>query len=57
MRVALTGAECNANLDGVPVWSWHAFDVRRGETLTLPSRAAARAPISAWPVASTCPWS
>ncbi|GMG91917.1 biotin-dependent carboxyltransferase family protein [Cupriavidus metallidurans] len=37
MRVALTGAECSANLDGVPVWSWHAFDVRRGETLTLPS--------------------
>ncbi|QYY31723.1 biotin-dependent carboxyltransferase family protein [Cupriavidus pinatubonensis] len=36
LRVALTGAECNANLDGVPVWSWHAFDVRRGETLTLP---------------------
>ena len=35
MRVALTGAECRANLDGVPVWSWHAFDVRRGETLTL----------------------
>ncbi len=37
MRVALTGAECSANLDGVPVWTWHAFDVRRGETLTLPS--------------------
>ena len=37
MRVALTGAECSANLDGVPVWSWHAFDVRRGETLTLPA--------------------
>lgn len=43
MRVALTGAECSANLDGVPVWSWHAFDVRRGETLTLPSpRGATR---------------
>lgn len=37
MRVALTGAECSANLDGVSVWSWHAFDVRRGETLTLPA--------------------
>jgi len=37
MRVALAGAECNANLDGVPVWSWHAFDARRGETLTLSS--------------------
>ncbi|TWG89322.1 biotin-dependent carboxylase-like uncharacterized protein [Cupriavidus gilardii J11] len=37
MRVALTGAETRANLDGVPVWSWHAFDVRRGETLTLPA--------------------
>ncbi|KAI3594421.1 Allophanate hydrolase 2 subunit 2 [Cupriavidus sp. U2] len=37
MRVALTGAECSANVDGVPVWSWHAFDVRRGETLTLPA--------------------
>ena len=37
MRVALAGAECCANLDGVPVWSWHAFDVHRGETLTLPS--------------------
>lgn len=35
MRVALSGADCKANLDGVPVWSWHAFDVRRGETLTL----------------------
>ncbi len=37
MRVALVGAECGANLDGVPVWSWHAFDVHRGETLTLPA--------------------
>src|SRR5690606_15257105 len=37
MRVALTGAETRANLDGVPVWCWHAFDVRRGETLTLPA--------------------
>ncbi|WP_316152277.1 biotin-dependent carboxyltransferase family protein [Cupriavidus sp. BIC8F] len=37
MRVALAGAECGANLDGVPVWSWHAFDVHKGETLTLPS--------------------
>jgi len=37
MRVALVGAECGANLDGVPVWCWHAFDVHRGETLTLPS--------------------
>lgn len=37
LRVALAGAECGANLDGVPVWSWHAFDVHRGETLTLPS--------------------
>lgn len=37
MRVALAGAECRANLDGVPVWSWHAFDAREGETLTLPA--------------------
>ncbi|WER46116.1 biotin-dependent carboxyltransferase family protein [Cupriavidus sp. WKF15] len=37
LRVALAGAECSANLDGVPVWSWHAFDVRRGSTLTLPA--------------------
>lgn len=37
MRVALTGAECNANLDGLPVWSWHAFNVRKGEVLTLPA--------------------
>jgi biotin-dependent carboxylase-like uncharacterized protein len=37
MRVALAGAECRANLDGVTVWSWHAFDAHRGETLTLPA--------------------
>ncbi|AGW88467.1 MULTISPECIES: 5-oxoprolinase subunit C family protein [Cupriavidus] len=37
LRVALAGAECGANLDGVPVWSWHAFDAHKGETLTLPS--------------------
>ena len=37
LRVALAGAECNANLDGVSVWSWHAFDVHRGQTLTLPA--------------------
>ena len=37
MRVALAGAETRANLDGMPVWSWHAFDVRRGDTLTLAS--------------------
>lgn len=37
MRVALAGADCRANLDGVPVWSWHAFDVREGQTLTLPA--------------------
>lgn len=35
MRVSLSGTDCRANLDGVSVWSWHAFDVRRGETLTL----------------------
>ncbi|PWK38856.1 5-oxoprolinase subunit C family protein [Cupriavidus plantarum] len=37
MRVALTGAECGANLDGLPVWAWHAFDVRKGQVLTLPA--------------------
>lgn len=47
MRVALTGAECNANLDGLPVWSWHAFNVRKGEVLTLPAARGARAPTSA----------
>lgn len=36
LRVALTGAECGAHLDGKPVWSWHAFDVRKGQLLTLP---------------------
>lgn len=37
MRVALTGAETRANLDGRPVWSWHAFNVRKGDMLTLPA--------------------
>lgn len=35
LRVALAGADCAAHLDGEPVWSWHAFDVRRGATLVL----------------------
>lgn len=34
-RVSLAGAECGATVDGAPVWSWHAFPVRRGQTLTL----------------------
>ncbi|MCT9126296.1 biotin-dependent carboxyltransferase family protein [Cupriavidus gilardii] len=37
LRIALTGAECRADLDGHPVWCWHAFDVRAGSTLTLPA--------------------
>jgi biotin-dependent carboxylase-like uncharacterized protein len=37
MRVALTGAECGADLDGAPVWSWYAFDVRKDQLLTLPT--------------------
>lgn len=37
LRIALTGAECRADLDGEPVWCWHAFDVRAGSTLTLPA--------------------
>lgn len=37
MRVALTGAECGANLDGAPVWSWYAFNVRKDQRLTLPA--------------------
>ncbi|KAA6124624.1 5-oxoprolinase subunit C family protein [Cupriavidus cauae] len=37
LRIALTGAEGRADLDGEPVWCWHAFDVRAGSTLTLPA--------------------
>lgn len=37
LRIALTGAECRADLDGEPAWCWHAFDVRAGSTLTLPA--------------------
>ncbi|MCD9121995.1 biotin-dependent carboxyltransferase family protein [Cupriavidus sp. UGS-1] len=37
LRIALSGAECRADLDGEPVWCWHAFDVRAGSTLTLPA--------------------
>jgi biotin-dependent carboxylase-like uncharacterized protein len=33
--VALTGADCHAELDGTPVWSWWRFPVARGQTLTL----------------------
>ncbi|VVD67147.1 allophanate hydrolase [Pandoraea iniqua] len=41
--VALTGADCHADLDGVPVWSWWRFPVARGQTLTLrPSRFGMR---------------
>jgi len=35
MRVSLAGTECTATVDGESVWSWHAFNVRRGQTLTL----------------------
>ncbi len=40
LRIALTGAECRADVDGEPVWCWHAFDVRAGSTLTLPAARA-----------------
>jgi len=41
--VALTGADCHADLDGVPVWSWWRFPVARGQTLTLrPARFGMR---------------
>ncbi|AJC20701.1 biotin-dependent carboxyltransferase family protein [Pandoraea pulmonicola] len=41
--VALTGADCHAELDGTPVWSWWRFPVARGQTLTLrPSRFGMR---------------
>ncbi|ALS66015.1 biotin-dependent carboxyltransferase family protein [Pandoraea apista] len=41
--VALTGADCHADLDGTPVWSWWRFPVARGQTLTLrPARFGMR---------------
>ncbi|MGC7407114.1 allophanate hydrolase, partial [Pandoraea pneumonica] len=41
--VALTGADCHADLDGTPVWSWWRFPVAKGQTLTLrPSRFGMR---------------
>ena len=41
--VALAGADCHADLDGVPVWSWWRFPVARGQTLTLrPARFGMR---------------
>ncbi len=41
--VSLTGADCHADLDGTPVWSWWRFPVSRGQTLTLrPSRVGMR---------------
>ncbi|AKJ69493.1 hypothetical protein PATSB16_38300 [Pandoraea thiooxydans] len=36
-RIALTGADCRAELDGQRVWSWWSFPVARGQTLTLRS--------------------
>jgi biotin-dependent carboxylase-like uncharacterized protein len=33
--IALTGADCRATLDGVPVHAWRAIPVQRGQTLTL----------------------
>ena len=41
--VALAGADCHADLDGAPVWSWWRFPVARGQTLTLrPARFGMR---------------
>ncbi|GAB3627534.1 allophanate hydrolase [Pandoraea terrae] len=41
--MALTGADCYADLDGKPVWSWWRFPVSRGQTLTLrPARFGMR---------------
>ena len=58
---ALTGADCAATLDGVPLLPWSAQPRRRrarccGSACRRPGAGAARAPISAWPAASTCPW-
>ena len=43
-RVALTGGEFDATLDGVPVWSHWSFPVRAGQTLKLGSTNAAARP-------------
>ncbi|AOJ03204.1 allophanate hydrolase [Burkholderia mayonis] len=35
-RIAITGTEFGATLDGVPIYSWWSVPVAAGETLTLP---------------------
>lgn len=41
--VSLAGADCRADLDGTPVWSWWRFPVAKGQTLTLrPARFGMR---------------
>src|SRR5437879_7630974 len=43
-RVALTGGEFDATLDGVPVWSHWSFPVRAGQTLKLGNTNTAARP-------------
>ena len=56
---ALTGADCAATLDGVPLLPWSAASARAGQVLRLGLPAGRRAggapaPTSASPAESTC---